>query len=102
MARRISTLTERPGRSLLLLALLFAAVVFVALPYHWGLPILSAALFGLFRHGIDRINLTATASARLEPAVTGSWPADKECHPCPSSRDCQGSFIALSTPSGAR
>jgi hypothetical protein len=38
----------------------------------------------------------------LEPAVTGSWPADKECHPCPSSRDCQGSFIALSTPSGAR
>jgi len=53
----------------------------ITLPAHWDLPILSTALFGLFNHGISPINLTATASARLERTVPG--PADKECAPCP-------------------
>jgi hypothetical protein len=40
----------------------------ITLPYEWGLPILSTALGGLFDYSID---LTATASARLERTVPG-------------------------------
>lgn len=43
----------------------------VTLPYQWNLPILDSALFGLFDRHIAPINLTATASARLERTVPG-------------------------------
>jgi len=43
----------------------------VTLPYEWPLPILDTALFGLFHDHIPAINLTATASARLERVVSG-------------------------------
>jgi hypothetical protein len=55
----------------------------ITLPAHWDLPILSTALFGLFKHGIGPINLTATGSARLDSALSGPCPSDKECPPCP-------------------
>jgi len=54
----------------------------ITLPADWPLPILSTALFGLFGDHIPSINLTATASARLERTVPGA--ADKECSPCPT------------------
>ena len=49
----------------------------ITLPAEWDLPILDTALFGLFKHGIGPINLTATGSARLERTV----PGDTECPP---------------------
>jgi len=49
----------------------------ITLPYHWDLPFLNNALFGLFDDSIDPINLTATGSARLERTV----PGDTECPP---------------------
>jgi hypothetical protein len=47
----------------------------VTLPYEWPLPILDTALFGLFDDHIAAINLTTTASARLERVV----PGDEDC-----------------------
>ena len=45
----------------------------ITLPYHWDLPILNYALFGLFDSHIDPIDMTATGSARLERTVPGDW-----------------------------
>jgi hypothetical protein len=53
----------------------------ITIPYHWPLPILNSALFGLFKGSIDPINLTATGDSRLE--LGGSWPAHMVCPPCP-------------------
>ncbi len=53
--------------------------VTITLPADWDLPILNNALFD---SPIPPINLTATGSARLDLALSGPCPSDKECPPC--------------------